>query len=69
MIEEQSKQQNSKNERLDEEKCEICRNAYGNYSEKDKTCESYEQVKEKVAGILSNIQKDRSGTWEMQGAV
>ena len=57
MIEEQSKQQNSKNERLDEENAKYVEMRMEITAKKTKLVESYEQVKEKVAGILSNIQK------------
>ncbi|KAB2456987.1 chromosome segregation protein SMC [Bacillus sp. CH126_4D] len=57
MIEEQSKQQNSKNERLDEENAKYVEIRMEITAKKTKLVESYEQVKEKVAGILSNIQK------------
>ncbi|WP_202119152.1 hypothetical protein, partial [Escherichia coli] len=57
MIEEQSKQQNSKNERLDEENAKYVEMRMEITAKKTKLVESYEQVKEKVAGILSHIQK------------
>ncbi len=57
MIEEQSKQQNSKNERLDEENAKYVEMRMEITAKKTKLVESYEQVKEKIAGIISNIQK------------
>ncbi|MEH7044871.1 chromosome segregation protein SMC [Bacillus thuringiensis] len=57
MIEEQSKQQTSKNERLDEENAKYVEMRMEITAKKTKLVESYEQAKEKVAGILSNIQK------------
>ncbi len=69
MIEEQSKQQNSKNERLDEENAKYVEMRMEITAKKTKLVESYEQVKRKSSWNPFEYTKDRSGTWEMQGAV
>ncbi|MGR5875662.1 hypothetical protein ACT7DH_28575 [Bacillus pacificus] len=70
MIEEQSlNNKTQKNERLDEENAKYVEMRMEITAKKTKLVESYEQVKEKSSWNPSEYTKDRSGTWEMQGAV
>ncbi|EOW9529525.1 chromosome segregation protein SMC [Bacillus cytotoxicus] len=57
MIEEQFKQQNSKNQRLDEENEKYVQMRMQITAKKAKIVENYEQVKEKVAHIVQDIHK------------
>ncbi|MDZ5606488.1 chromosome segregation protein SMC [Bacillus pseudomycoides] len=57
MLEEQFKQQNSKNQRLDEENEKYVQMRMQITAKKGKVVESYEQVKEKVTSVITNIQK------------
>ncbi|PFA23952.1 chromosome segregation protein SMC [Bacillus cereus] len=57
MLEEQFKQQNSKNQRLDEENEKYVQMRMQITSKKGKLVEGYEQVKENVTSLITNIQK------------
>lgn len=57
MLEEQFKQQNSKNQRLDEENEKYVQMRMQITAKKEKFVESYEEVKEKVTSVITNIQK------------
>jgi len=60
MLEEQFKQQNSKNQRLDEENEKYVQMRLQITAKKAKLVEGYEQVKEKVTSVITNIQKTES---------
>ena len=57
MLEEQFKQQNSKNQRIDEENEKYVQMRMEITTKKEKLVEKYEQVKEKITNIIANIQK------------
>lgn len=65
MIEEQSKQQTSKNERLDEENAKYVEMRMEITAKKTKLVESYEQAKRKSSWHSLKHTEDRGGAWEM----